>query len=155
MDAGIAIKWNRIMIDSMVDRCIRQSTNGYWYIFSRLKLDSYIKQCITDNVRHYWNRHNATGMQLTLTEFEYLALCLHGFLFGEISVLQLSDPFLNSFKITSSQDSIRAYLRCICKYMHPEKRPIAGTWNKIFFFMLSGSYMCYLQLPLLLILRFL
>ena len=40
------------------------------------------------------NRHNA--MQLTATDFTYLGVCMEGFLFGTLSVLQMPRPLTKS-----------------------------------------------------------
>ena len=89
-------------------------------------------------------------MKLTVGEFGYLGIILEGFLVGEISVLQ--QPRV-SFSKDPFQESIPAYLVCICNVMHPEKRSMMQ--NKRLFSMLSVSYMCCLWLSLLLILEIL
>ena len=64
--------------------------------------------------------------------------------------------FYNSHKSHSKdlfQESILAYLLCICIVTHPDKRSM--TQNKRLFSMLSVSYMCCLLLSLLLILEIL
>ena len=40
------------------------------------------------------NRHNA--MQLTVADFNYLGLCMEGFWFGTLSVLQMPRPLTKS-----------------------------------------------------------
>ena len=43
------------------------------------------------------NRHNA--MELTLADFEYLGMCMEGFLFGTLSVLQMPRPLTKSLTL--------------------------------------------------------
>ena len=79
-------------------------------------------------------------MKLTVDNFNYLGSCLEGFLFGELSVLQLRKPCLKRFKITLYQASILAYLPStgICIILHPKKGP--AKKQKIAFYALCLLY---------------
>ena len=97
---------------------------------------------------HRGYKKTTTEMKLTVGSFDYLALIVEGFLFGEISV---STTVHESLSNDPFQESILVYLLCICSVMHPEKTLI--TQNKRLFSMLSVYYMCPLWLSLFLILE--
>src|SRR5271155_1832596 len=75
--------------------------------------------------------------------YVYLSSCLEGFLFGTISVLQLSGPLLKKSNTTPSQDSILAYSPCIYNTRKIPARP----GQKIAFSTLYVLYIFYLLLP--------
>jgi hypothetical protein len=64
---------------------------------------------------------------VTTGDFVYLGMCMEGFLFGTLFVLQMPRPLVNHTNITLSQDSILASSPCIYHIMNrriPARRKI-------------------------------
>ena len=103
---------------------------------------SNVKQC---QVLTLYQLHEL-NMNLTLAEFSYLAICVEGLFFGDISVFWLVWHLLKQL-----QDYILAYLRCIYYIMDPEKTMVVTWKRKISSSMRPVFYMFYPRLPLRLI----
>ena len=77
----------------------------------------------------------------------YIAICLEGFLFGAIPVLQSHRPLLKQSNPPRFQDSILVYSLSIYNAMHQEQAPLRRT---MFYSMFSVSFIFYLSPPLVL-----